>query len=71
MAAFEVTTEGGRAMSSSFRSLLFNNYELVVAVVLIIVVGTIRLIGSKAKTVFSNVARAVRRLERALLPKRD
>ena len=58
-------------MSSSFRSLLFNNYELVVAVVLIIVVGTIRLIGSKAKTVFSNVARAVRRLERALLPKRD
>ena len=44
-------------MSSSFRSLLFNDngqdiaqYAVVVAVILIIVVGTIRLIGSNANT---------------------
>jgi Flp pilus assembly pilin Flp len=53
-------------MSSSFRSLLFNDdgqdiaeYAVMVAVILIIVVGTIRLIGSHANTVFSNVASSV------------
>jgi Flp pilus assembly pilin Flp len=53
-------------MSSSFRSLLFDDngqdiaeYAVMVAVILIIVVGTIRLIGSHSNTVFSNVASAV------------
>lgn len=34
-------------------------YAVMVAVILIIVVGTIRLIGTNANTVFSNVASAV------------
>jgi Flp pilus assembly pilin Flp len=34
-------------------------YAVMVAAILIIVVGTIRLIGSNANTVFSNVASAV------------
>lgn len=34
-------------------------YAVMVAVILVIVVGTIRLIGSNANTVFSNVASAV------------
>lgn len=34
-------------------------YAVMVAVILIIVVGTIRLIGSNANTVFSNVASSV------------
>jgi Flp pilus assembly pilin Flp len=34
-------------------------YAVMVAVILIIVVGTIRLIGSNSNTVFSNVASAV------------
>jgi len=53
-------------MSSSFRSLLFDDngqdiaeYAVMVAVILIIVVGTIRLIGSNSNTVFSNVASTV------------
>ena len=53
-------------MSSSFRSLLFDDngqdiaeYAVMVAVILIIVVGTIRLIGSNSNTVFSNVASSV------------
>jgi Flp pilus assembly pilin Flp len=53
-------------MSSSFRSLLFDDngqdiaeYAVMVAVILIIVVGTIRLIGSHSNTVFSNVASSV------------
>jgi len=53
-------------MSSLFRSLLFNDdgqdiaeYAVMVAVILIIVVGTIRLVGSNANTVFSNVASTV------------
>jgi len=53
-------------MSSLFRTLVFNDngqdiaeYAVMVAVILIIVVGTIRLVGSNANTVFSNVASAV------------
>jgi Flp pilus assembly pilin Flp len=53
-------------MYSLLRNLLFNDngqdiaeYAVMVAVILIIVVGTIRLIGSNANTVFSNVASAV------------
>jgi Flp pilus assembly pilin Flp len=34
-------------------------YAVMVAVILIIVVGTIRLIGSKSNTVFSNVASTI------------
>ncbi|MBV8890607.1 MAG: Flp family type IVb pilin [Acidobacteria bacterium] len=34
-------------------------YAVMLAVILVIVVGTIRLIGSNANTVFSNVASAV------------
>ena len=34
-------------------------YAVMVAVILIIVVGTVRLIGTNANTVFSNVASAV------------
>ncbi len=34
-------------------------YAVMVAVILIVVVGTIRLIGSNSNTVFSNVASAV------------
>jgi Flp pilus assembly pilin Flp len=34
-------------------------YAVMVAVILIIVVGTIRLIGSNANTVFSNVASSI------------
>jgi Flp pilus assembly pilin Flp len=53
-------------MSSLFRSLVLNDdgqdiaeYAVMVAVILIIVVGTIRLIGSHANTVFSHVASTV------------
>jgi Flp pilus assembly pilin Flp len=53
-------------MPSLLRSLLFNDegqdiaeYAVMVAVILIIVVGTIRLIGTNTNTVFSNVASAV------------
>jgi Flp pilus assembly pilin Flp len=53
-------------MSSLFHSLLFDDngqdiaeYAVMVAVILIIVVGTIRLIGSHSNTVFSNVASSV------------
>lgn len=34
-------------------------YAVMVAVILIVVVGTIRLVGSNANTVFSNVASSV------------
>lgn len=34
-------------------------YAVMLAVILVVVVGTIRLIGSNANTVFSNVASAV------------
>jgi Flp pilus assembly pilin Flp len=53
-------------MSSLLRILVFKDngqdiaeYAVMVAVILIIVVGTIRLVGSHANTVFSNVASAV------------
>jgi Flp pilus assembly pilin Flp len=34
-------------------------YAVMLAVILVLVVGTIRLVGSNSKTVFSNVASAV------------
>ena len=53
-------------MSSVLRSLLFNEdgqdiaeYAVMVAAILIIVIGTIRLIGSNSNTVFSNVASTI------------
>jgi Flp pilus assembly pilin Flp len=53
-------------MSSLFRILLFNDegqdiaeYAVMVAVILIIVVGTVRLVGSNSNTVFSNVASSI------------
>ena len=53
-------------MSSMLRSLLFNEdgqdiaeYAVMVAAILIIVIGTIRLIGSNSNTVFSNVASTI------------
>ncbi len=53
-------------MSSVLRSLLFNEdgqdiaeYAVMVAAILIIVIGTIRLIGSNSNTVFSNVASSI------------
>jgi Flp pilus assembly pilin Flp len=54
------------AMSSFFHSLWYDDkgqdiaeYAVMLAVILILVVGTVRLIGSKSNTVFSNVASAV------------
>ncbi len=53
-------------MSKFIRNLLLHDegqdiaeYAVMVAAILIIVVGTIRLIGSNANTVFSNVASSV------------
>jgi Flp pilus assembly pilin Flp len=53
-------------MSEIFRSLWSNEsaqdiaeYAVMLAVILVIVVGTIRLIGSNANTVFSQVASSV------------
>jgi Flp pilus assembly pilin Flp len=53
-------------MRSVFRSLLFDEdgqdiaeYAVMVAAILIIVIGTIRLIGSNSNTVFSNVASSI------------
>jgi Flp pilus assembly pilin Flp len=53
-------------MISLFRSLLLNEegqdiaeYAVMVAVILVIVVGTVRIIGSNSNTVFSQVASAV------------
>ncbi len=53
-------------MSSVLRSLLFDEdgqdiaeYAVMVAAILIIVIGTIRLIGSNSNTVFSNVASTI------------
>lgn len=53
-------------MSSLLHSLLVHEdgqdiaeYAVMVAAILIIVIGTIRLIGSNSNTVFSNVASAI------------
>lgn len=53
-------------MSNLVRSLLFDEdgqdiaeYAVMVAVILIVVIGTIRLIGSNSNTVFSNVASTI------------
>lgn len=53
-------------MSTLLRNLLVDEdgqdiaeYAVMVAAILIIVIGTIRLIGSNSNTVFSNVASAV------------
>ena len=53
-------------MSNLLRSLLFDEdgqdiaeYAGMVAAILIIVIGTIRLIGSNSNTVFSNVASTI------------
>jgi Flp pilus assembly pilin Flp len=53
-------------MSSALRSLLLDEdgqdiaeYAVMVAVILIVVIGTIRLIGSNSNTVFSNVASTI------------
>jgi Flp pilus assembly pilin Flp len=53
-------------MSSLFRSLLFDDegqdiaeYAVMIAVILVIVVGTIRLVGTHSNTVFSNVASSI------------
>lgn len=53
-------------MSSALRSLLVDEdgqdiaeYAVMVAVILIVVIGTIRLIGSNSNTVFSNVASTI------------
>jgi Flp pilus assembly pilin Flp len=53
-------------MANFLHSLVFDDegqdiaeYAVMVAVILIIVVGTVRLIGTNANTIFSNVASAV------------
>ena len=53
-------------MSNLIQNLAFNDegqdiaeYAVMVAVILILVVGTIRLVGSNSNTVFSNVASSV------------
>jgi Flp pilus assembly pilin Flp len=53
-------------MFTWLRSWVFNDegqdiaeYAVMVAVILIVVIGTIRLVGSNANTVFSNVASSV------------
>jgi Flp pilus assembly pilin Flp len=57
---------GGEVMSEVFRKLWAEDsgqdiaeYAVMLAVILVIVVGTIRLIGSNANTVFSNTASAM------------
>jgi Flp pilus assembly pilin Flp len=54
------------AMSRFFHTLWFSDqgqdiaeYAVMLAVILVLVVGTIRLIGSNSNTVFSNVASAI------------
>jgi Flp pilus assembly pilin Flp len=58
--------EGGSNYASFFPTLLSSEqgqdiaeYAVMVAVILLIVIGTIRLIGSNSNTVFSNVASAL------------
>jgi Flp pilus assembly pilin Flp len=61
------STSPGRAFVSNYIRNLWSEeagqdiaeYAVMVAVILIIVVGTIRLIGSNSNTVFSNVASSV------------
>lgn len=57
---------GGGEMNQIFRTLLRDDegqdiaeYAVMLAVILVIVVGTVRLIGSNANTVFSQVASAI------------
>jgi Flp pilus assembly pilin Flp len=59
-------SHGGHEMKSIFRSLWreeqgqdIAEYAVMLAVILVIVVGTIRLIGSNANNVFSSVASSV------------
>ena len=58
--------EGGSSYVQLLHSLWYDDkgqdiaeYAVMLAVILILVVGTVRLIGSKSNTVFSNVASAV------------
>ena len=48
-----------RALWSDEQGQDIAEYAVMVAVILIIVVGTLRLIGSKSNTVFSNVASTI------------
>jgi Flp pilus assembly pilin Flp len=57
---------GGGEMNQIFRTLLRDDegqdiaeYAVMLAVILVIVVGTVRLIGSNANTVFSQVASSI------------
>jgi Flp pilus assembly pilin Flp len=57
---------GGKGMKNIFRNLWFQEeaqdiaeYAVMLAVILVIVVGTIRLIGGNANNVFSSVASSI------------
>jgi Flp pilus assembly pilin Flp len=64
---FEVTSRwGGRLVASFLQSLWSDErgqdiaeYAVMLAVVLVIVIGTVRLIGSNANNVFSEVASSI------------
>jgi Flp pilus assembly pilin Flp len=63
---FEVRASNGGNMRKYLRSLWLEDagqdiaeYAVMVAVILVIVVGTVRLIGSNSNTVFSNVASSI------------
>jgi Flp pilus assembly pilin Flp len=62
----ELTRFGGKQMSELVRRLWSNDdgqdiaeYAVMLAVILVLVVGTVRLIGSNSNTVFSNVASSI------------
>jgi Flp pilus assembly pilin Flp len=66
MYAYPPESMGGYDMNSIFRRLWLEEqgqdiaeYAVMLAVILVIVVGTIRLIGSNANNVFSSVASSV------------
>lgn len=48
-----------RSLATDDRGQDIAEYAVMVAVILIIVIGTIRLIGSNSNTVFSNVASSI------------
>jgi Flp pilus assembly pilin Flp len=63
---FEYRVKGGREMSEILRRLWQQDeaqdiaeYAVMLAVILVIVVGTIRLIGANANNVFSSVASSI------------
>ena len=62
----DLVKHGGATMSDLFRNLWWRDeaqdiaeYAVMLAVILVLVVGTVRLVGSHANNVFSNVASSI------------